>query len=83
MGGARVNPFVEAAYAAARLQLRLARQAQQNAVLFGMSMYRGGRLGANSRFQRGRADALRSAYLAEALRIRANIRKLRELARAA
>lgn len=76
------NPFVEAAYAAARRQLREARRAQQDAVLFGMAVYKGGRLGKDARYLRERKDAQRTMHLREALRIRATIKKLRAEIRA-
>ncbi len=78
-----MNPFVEAAYAAARKQIKLARRAQQDAVYFGTLIYRAGPRGVYARENRDDCDKARASHLAEALRIRGNIRELRTLERAA
>lgn len=76
------NALVEAAYASARRQLKDARIAQQNAVWWGMMIYKPGKRGADARRMRKHWDEKRGAWLDRALAIRRNIRQLRvEIAR--
>ena len=64
-------------YAAARKQLGDARVAQQNAVIWGMQVYKAGRTGEKARFMRKHWHRQRRSRLEEALRIRTRIRELR------
>jgi hypothetical protein len=72
-----MSGLLESCYAAARVQLRKARQAQCEALYAGLGVYRGGRFGRDCRWLRDRMDRARAAHLAEALGIRARIRQLR------
>lgn len=71
------HPLLEASYAAARRHLKNAREAQKQALLFGMLVYKAGARGRGARMLRKTWDDKRSMWLREALAVRSKIRLLR------